>query len=90
MTGMRCPEMNLGKEKLPRLHATEGKEPFLQGGKRERKDLRDYGVRFTQENLSITQTDEPGDLRVTGFIQSVCGAQTLRFWKYVTSSGAEL
>ena len=85
------PRNEFGERKTTKASCHRG-EGALSAGREEgeKEDLRDYGVRFTQENLSITQTDEPGDLRVTGFIQSVCGAQTLRFWKYVTSSGAEL
>lgn len=71
----------------------EKREPFLWREKREikRGKLRKCNVMFTQDkNLSGLQTGERGVLNVTGFLQTACGVQTLRFWKCTSLAGVEL
>ena len=58
MADVRCMEVNWGRENCG---AVEGREHFLQGGKRERKGegLRKCGIRYAEEeNFSQPRTGE--------------------------------
>lgn len=88
MTGERCVEVNWGREKL----LCHGGEGALSKGreKGERAGLRVQCWVYTRKKTS--PDPEPGSRGSEGhrFLETVCGAQILRFWKCMTFVRLEL
>lgn len=67
-----------------------GREPFPQREKRERKKETESATLSSHKmNISLEHGLGAGFLSVTGFLQTVCGAQT-RLWKCMTFARIEL